>query len=175
MNKWLLTWSSHDKGKTIAGDMTPPAIGSNVSDAENQEDNGSHAWSAGGVNPCRSQGMDPRGGAEFDENGPNLTEDVFWALETTLVGSEGPEGVHSSGIELNTGERSDIISSWRREAVKNALANANNGNTDRGPVLKVRDNVDKSIIGFVLSSNGRLKTIRADWWSLLQEGRDSEL
>src|SRR5882672_10171696 len=114
MNKWLLTWSSRDKGRTIAGDMTPPTISSNVSDAENQEDDGSHALSAGGVNPCQSQGMDPRGGAEFDENGPNLTEDVFWALDTTFVRSKGPEGVHSSGIESNTGERSDIISLWCR-------------------------------------------------------------
>jgi len=30
--------------------------------------------------------MDPRGGAEFDENGPNLTEGVFWALATTWLG-----------------------------------------------------------------------------------------
>src|SRR5712664_485131 len=99
MNKQLLTWSSHDKGRTVAGDMTPPAISSNVSDVENQEDDGSHACSAGGENPCQSQGMDPRGGTEFDENGPNLTEDVFCALATILVGSEGPEAVQSSGIE----------------------------------------------------------------------------
>src|SRR5882672_9627864 len=109
--------------------------------------------------------MDPRGGAEFDENGPNLTEDVFWALVTTLVGSEGPEAVQSSGIESNTGERSDIISSWCRAAVKNALAKANNGNTDRGPILKVRDNVDQSIVGLVLHSHGRPKTNGADGWS----------
>ena len=74
--------------------------------------------------------MDPRGGAEFDENGPNLTEDVFWVLETSLVGREGAEGVHSSGIELNRGERSDMISSWHREAVEHALATANDGNTN---------------------------------------------
>ena len=30
------------KGRTIAGDMTPPTIGSNISNAENQEDDGSH-------------------------------------------------------------------------------------------------------------------------------------
>src|SRR5467141_3442810 len=111
MNRWLLTWSSLNKGRTIAGDMTPPTTSSNVSDAENQEDDRSHTLSAGGANPCRAQGMDPRGGAEFDENGPNLTEDIFWAPATTLVGSEGPEAVQSSGIESNTGERSDIISS----------------------------------------------------------------
>src|SRR5882672_2228551 len=111
--------------------------------------------------------MDPRGGAEFDENGPNLTEDVFWALMTTLVGSEGPEAVQSSGIESNTGERSDIISSWCRAAVEHALAKANNGNTDLGPVLKVRDKVDQSIIGLVLRSHGKPKTIRANGWSFV--------
>src|SRR5882672_4900860 len=119
----------------------------------------------GGANLCRSQGMDPRGGTEFDKNGPNFTEDIFWALETTLVRSEGPEGVHSSGIELNTGERSDIISSWHRAAVENALSKANDGNTYQGPIWKVRDNVDKLIIRLVLLSHGRLKTIGADGWS----------
>src|SRR5467141_934961 len=103
--------------------------------------------------------MDPRGGAEFEENGPNLTEDVFWSLATTLVGSEGPEEVHSSGMESNTGERSDIISSWHRAAVEHALSKANNGNPDRGPVWKVRDNVDQLIIGLVLHSHGSPKTI----------------
>src|SRR5882672_11181283 len=111
--------------------------------------------------------MDPRGGAEFDENGPNLTEDVFWSLVTILVGSEGPEAVQSSGIELNTGERSDIISSWRRAAVEHALAKANDGNTNRGPVLKERDNVDQSIVRLLLCSHGRPKTIRADGWSFV--------
>src|SRR5882672_605260 len=111
--------------------------------------------------------MDPRGGTEFDKNGPNLTEDVFWALATILVGSEGPEAVQSSGIELNTGERSDIISLWCREAVKHALSKANDGNTDRGPVLKVSDKVDQLIVGLVLRSHGRPKTIRADGWSFI--------
>ena len=111
--------------------------------------------------------MDPRGGAEFDENGPNLTEDVFWALATILVGSEGPEAVQSSGIESNTGERSDIISSWRRAAVEHSLTKANNGSTDQGPILKVRDNMDQLIVGLVLRSHGRLKTIRADGWSFI--------
>ena len=111
--------------------------------------------------------MDPRGGTEFDENGPNFTEDIFWALETTLVRSAGPEGVQSSGIELNTGERSDIISSWRKAAVEHALAKANNGNTDWGHIWKVRDNVDQSIVGLVLRSHGRPKTIGADGWSFV--------
>src|SRR5882672_12675380 len=111
--------------------------------------------------------MDPRGGTEFDENSPNLTEDVFWALKTILVGSEGPEGVHNSGIESNTGERSDIISSWRRAAVKHALAKANDGNTDQGPILKVRDRVDQSIVGLVLRSDGRPNTIRDYGWSFV--------
>src|SRR5882672_3109345 len=111
--------------------------------------------------------MDPRGGSDFDENGPNLTEGIFWAFTTTLVGSEGPEEVHSSGIESNTGERSDIISSWRRAAVEHALTKANDGNTDQGPILKVRDNVDHSIVGLVLRSHGRLNTIGADRWSFV--------
>src|SRR5467141_1818610 len=111
--------------------------------------------------------MDPRGGAEFDENGPNLTEDVFWALETILVRSEGPEAVQSSGIESNTGEKLDIISSWHRAAVEHALAKANDGNSNRGPILKVRDNVDQSIVGLVLCSHGRPNTIGADGWSFI--------
>src|SRR5882672_2607472 len=111
--------------------------------------------------------MDQRGGAEFDENGPNLTEDVFWSLATILVGGDGPEAVQSSGIESNTGERSDIISSWCRAAVEHALAKANDGNTDQGPVFKVRDKVDQSIVGLVLCSHGRPKTIGADGWSFV--------
>jgi len=49
--------------------------------------------------------------SEFDENGPNLTEDVGFAIGTMLVGIKGPEEVQSSGIELKAGERSEIISS----------------------------------------------------------------
>jgi len=45
----------------------------------------------------------PRGGAEFDENGPNLTEDVIFAIGTTLVRIEGPHEVQSSGIESKAG------------------------------------------------------------------------
>src|SRR5882724_11274744 len=109
---WLLTCSSRNEGKIIAGVGTPPAIGENFSDAENQGDNRSHeCMSLGGKNPGQFQGIDPRGGAEFDENGPNLTEDVNFEIVTTLVGIEGPEELQSSGIELNTGERLDMISS----------------------------------------------------------------
>jgi len=86
--------------------------------------------SFGGMNPCQFQGIDPRGGGEFDENGPNLTEDVSFSIRTTLVGIEGPEEVQSSGIESKAGERSEIISSWCRVAVEHALAKANDGNTD---------------------------------------------
>ena len=111
--------------------------------------------------------MDPRGGAEFDQNGPNLTEDVFWALATTWVRCKGPEAVQSSGIESNTGERLDIISSWCRAAVEHALAKANDGNTDQGPILKVRDNVDQLIVGLVLHSHCMPKTIGADEWSFV--------
>ena len=63
---------------------------------ENQGDNGSHeCMSSGGTNPGRFQGIDPRGGTEFDENGPNLTEDVKFTIGTTLVRIEGPEEVQS--------------------------------------------------------------------------------
>jgi len=51
-----------------------------------------------------------RGGAEFDENGPNLTEDIGFEIGTILVGIEGPEELQSSGIESNTGGRSEMIS-----------------------------------------------------------------
>jgi len=47
-------------------------------------------------------------------------------------------------------------------AVKHALAKANNGNTDRGPVLKVNERADQSIVGLVLHSHGRPRTIGAD-------------
>jgi len=67
--------------------------------------------SSGGMNPGQFQGIDPRGGAEFDENGPNLTEDVNFEIGTTLVRIKGPEELHNSGIESNTGGRSEMISS----------------------------------------------------------------
>jgi len=65
-----------------------------------------------------------RGGAECDENSPNLTEDVDFEIRTTLVRIEGPEELKSSGMEFKTGERSEIISSWCRVAVEHALAKA---------------------------------------------------
>ena len=87
-------------------------IGMNMSNAENQGDNRSHkCMSLGGTNLWQFQGIDPRGGAEFDENGPNLTEDVSFVIRTTLVRIDGPEEVQSSGIESKAGERSEIISS----------------------------------------------------------------
>src|SRR5882724_4475599 len=89
---WLLTRSSCSKGNIVAGVGTPPMIGENLSDSENQGNNGSHkCMSLGGMNPGRFQGIDPRGGSEFDENGPNLTEDVNFEIGTTLVGIEVPE------------------------------------------------------------------------------------
>src|SRR5882724_1938011 len=108
------------------------------------------------------KGEEPRGGAAFDENGPNVTEDVGCVIGTTLVRSEGPEDVQSSGIESNMGERSEIISSWRRAATVHALAKATDGNTDRGPVLKVRESITQSIVGLVLHNQGSPSTIRAD-------------
>jgi len=97
----------------VAGDATPPANSSTVSDTENQDDNGSQAWSSSwGTNLWWFHGVDPRGGEAFDENGPNLTECVGCPPSTTLVRRDGPEEVQSSGIEEKTGERSDTISSW---------------------------------------------------------------
>src|SRR5882724_11375258 len=123
--------------------------------------------SSGGTNPGRFQGIDPRGGPEFDKNGPNLTEDVIFVIGTTLVGIKGPDEVQSSGIESKAGERSDIISSWRRAAVEHALAKANDGNADRGPVLKVSERANQLIIRLVLRSHGRPRTIGADGCSFV--------
>jgi len=130
----------------MAGVGTPPVIRVNVSNVENQGNNGSHkCMILGGTNPCQFQGIDPRGGAEF-ENGPNLTEDIDFVIGTTLVRIEGPEEAQSSGIELKAGEKLEIISSWNRVAVKHSLAKDNESNADQGPVLKVRDSADQSII-----------------------------
>ena len=138
--RWLLTWSLKRIGTTVAGEPPHSDVGMSVSDAEDQDDNGSHECSnSGGMKPCRGKGAEPRGGAAFDENGPNFTEDVGRVIGTTLVRSDGPEDVQSSGIESKTGERLEIISSWRRAATVHALAKATDGNTDRGPVLKVRN------------------------------------
>jgi len=46
--------------------------------------------------------------------------------------------------------------------VEHTLDKANNGNADRGPVLKVSERADQSIIGLVLHSHGRPRTIGAD-------------
>jgi len=129
--RWLSTLSSHNKGKIVAGVGTPPMVGENVSNMENHGNNRSHeCMSLGGMNPCQFQGIYPRGGAEFDENSPNLTEDIDFVIGTTLVRIEGPEEVQRSGKESKAGERSDIISSWHRVAVEHALARANDGNAD---------------------------------------------
>jgi len=119
------------------------------------------------MNLGQFQGIDPRGGAEFDKNGPNLTEDVNFEIRTTLVRIEGPEELQSSGIESKAGERSEIISSWCRAAVEHALAKANNGNTDQGPVLKVSESADQSIVRLVLHSQGRPRKIGADGCSFI--------
>src|SRR5882724_3792452 len=123
--------------------------------------------SLGGMNPGRFQGIDPRGGTEFDKNGPKLTEDVDFTIGTTLVGIEGPEEVQSSGMESKVGERSDIISSWCRAAVEHSLAKANDGNAHRGPVLKVSERADQLIVRLVLRSHGRPRTIGADGCSFV--------
>jgi len=70
--------------------------------------------SSGGMNLGQFQGIDSRGGTEFDENGPNLTEDIGFEIGTTLVGIKGPEEVHSSGMESKYRSISDMISLWHR-------------------------------------------------------------
>jgi len=50
-----------------------------------------------------------------------LTEDISFAIGTTLVRLNGPEEVQSSEIESNMGERSDIISSGHKAAIEHAL------------------------------------------------------
>src|SRR5882724_1342467 len=99
-------------GKIVAGVGAPPAVGENLSNTENKGDNGSHeCMSLGGTNLGWFQGIDPRGGAEFDKDAPNFTEDIGFEIGTILVRIEGPEELKSSGIESNTGGRSEIISS----------------------------------------------------------------
>src|SRR5882724_7887778 len=84
-------------------------IGENLSDVENQGDSRSHeCMSSGGTNLGWFQGIDPRGGAEFDKNGPNLTEDINFEIGATLFRIKGPEELQSSGIESHTGERSEV-------------------------------------------------------------------
>ena len=51
--------------------------------------------------------------------------------------------------------------------MEHALAKANDGNVDREPVLKVRDSTNQSIIGLVLCSHGRPRTIGADRCSFI--------
>src|SRR5882724_1802287 len=96
---------------TRAGEATPSDIGVCVSNTGDQEDNGSHECnSSGGMKLCHGKGMEPRGGAPFDENGPNLTEDVGHVIRTTLVRSDGPADIQIPGMESNMGKRLDIIS-----------------------------------------------------------------
>jgi len=62
-------------------------VSMNVSNAENQGDNRSHkCMSSGGTNPNQFQGVYSRGGAEFDKNGPNLIEDVNFAIGPPWLG-----------------------------------------------------------------------------------------
>src|SRR5882724_9698158 len=129
--------------------------------------------SSGGTNLGQFQGIDPRGGAGFEKNGPNLTEDIDFEIGTTLVGNLGiigpeePEELQSSGKESKAGERSKIISSWCRVAVEHALAKAIDGNADQGPVLKVLESADQSSVRLLLHSQGKPRKIRADRCSFI--------
>src|SRR5882724_3824118 len=102
---WLLTWSRKRIGMTVAGELPHSDVSMSVSNTKDQDDNGSHECNnLGRMKLCQGKGEEPRGGAVFDENGPNFTEDVGHVIGTTLVGSNGPVDVQSSGIELSTGE-----------------------------------------------------------------------
>ena len=60
-----------------------------------------------------------------------------------------------------------MISSWRRAAVEHALAKANDGNADRGLVLKVSERANQSIVGLVLHSHGKPRMIRVEGCSFI--------
>ena len=51
--------------------------------------------------------------------------------------------------------------------MEHALAKENDGNADRGPILKVSERADQSIIRLVLCSHGRPRTIGADGCSFV--------
>jgi len=51
--------------------------------------------------------------------------------------------------------------------VEHALAKANDGNADQGPVLKVSKRTDQSIIGLVLHSHGSPRMVGTDGCSLV--------
>ena len=51
--------------------------------------------------------------------------------------------------------------------MEHALAKANDGNTDRGPVLKVSERANQSIVRLALCSHGRPRMISADGCSFV--------
>jgi len=51
--------------------------------------------------------------------------------------------------------------------VEHALAKANDGNADQGPVLKVRESANQLIVGFVLCHHGRPRTIGTEGCSFV--------
>jgi len=66
------------QGKDRSWVGTPPAIGEICLTWKTKATTDPmSALSSGGTNLGQFQGIDPRGGAEFDENGPNLTETSF--------------------------------------------------------------------------------------------------
>jgi len=76
------------------------------------------------------QGIDPRGGAEFDENSPNLTEDVSFEFGTTLVRIEGPEEYTVRNRIKDRREVVNDILMVQQGGCGACLAKANNGNSD---------------------------------------------
>jgi len=87
------------QGKSVAGVGTPPASERICpmwkTKATTDPMSAGVQWDESGSVPRYRS----KRGTEFDENGPNLTEDVIFAIGTTLVGIEGPDEVQSSGIE----------------------------------------------------------------------------
>ena len=71
-------------------------------------------------------------------------------------------GVQSSGIDANNGEMLGIISSCRRAVVMQDMVTNMAGKVELGPVRNIRDSADQSIMGLVLRSQGRLRTIGAE-------------
>ena len=71
-------------------------------------------------------------------------------------------GVQSSGIDANNGEMLGIISSCQRSVVTQDMVTNMAGKVKLGPGRNVRDSADQSIMGLVLRSQGRPRTISAE-------------
>ena len=121
---------------TVAGEA-PSNVSVCISNTGDQEDNGTHECnSSGEMKPCWGNGIEPRGGEEFNDNGPNLTEDIshiFW----TPWRDPCRYTKFRNGIKHWTKVRYNIL--MVQTTTNHALARATEGNDNWGPVLKVRD------------------------------------